>query len=196
MFSKLLCVSKPQPQITNLKYILSSYNLVNTSSIFSFRRLYREPSTLVFNMIRQLFFINIMTPLSKTFFYLSPGIIINFARIKRCLKKSTRLVVLMLKLLNKFLYMIDVSYVKMFYLRKFKMFRLVFSNILVKIGHPFHNPLTQLDYDPDEFSSRRVNIKAVFFRYSNFFTTYKTKKSSRLKKKITRKLIKTSNLEF
>ena len=130
-----------------------------------------------------------------TIFTLRPSIFLKILKVKKALKKSLRLKSLQFIFLKKLLLLIRPSDLNILVIGKFKNL-IQFLNILFSNSKfSFISPITQKKaYIRD--LSYLMRFLRISFIFTKNFSYKKFKKLSRLKRKITRKLIKFNNLEF
>ena len=140
------------------------------------------------------FFINIRDNSNRSYNYISiySGLFLKFFKNKKPLRKSKLFKTLMVKFLRKVLLLSSIKNVNMVINRSSPMFSELYRVLLTPSIIPYKAPNLKGFYN-DSFLNKKKPlflVKRVIFRRTHSFTTMKTRKCGRIKRKITRRLVR------
>ena len=130
------------------------------------------------------------------YFSLSPGFFLRFFQFKKSIKKKKITRVLMVRFLRKVLLVLKLKSVGLVIKGVPTQMNLLLHTLFKRLSQPFVNPLTETIFNDSYLSSpalKDLGLSSIFFTKSKYHNAQKLPKKGRLKRKITRKLVRISN---
>jgi len=183
--------------------LASFYNLITIPLVFSlyrrFNKMTHNPHKPLFNLYwtfssKQKFFINLRSNLSRGYNYISiySGLFLRFFNNKKPLRSSKLFKALMVKLLRKILLASSVRLVNLIINRSAPIFSELYKLLLTPSIIPYTSPTSKGTYNDFILNKNGtlLFVKKIIFRRTHSFTTLKTPRRGRVKRKITRRLVR------
>jgi hypothetical protein len=130
----------------------------------------------------------------KTYFFLSPGILLKYFNYKRSLKKNKAMKLLVMRFLRKLLLVLKLKNLTLYAKGLPLFFQPLLQMLYRSIAHPFMNPLTKTLITEIKKKPRDLNITEVIFTYSKPHGPIKLKKRGRIKRKVRRRIMKANRV--
>lgn len=130
----------------------------------------------------------------ETHFFLSPGLLLKYFQRQKALKKTKTLKFLLMKFLRKLLVILKLKYVVLHFKGVPVLIELLLQVLYQPISHPMRDPLSNRIIDETDHWVRDLNISKIMFVNPKPFGYLKTRKKGRIKRKIRRKIIRSSNV--
>ena len=130
----------------------------------------------------------------ETHFFLSPGLFLKYFGRQKALKKTKTLKFLLMKFLRKLLVILKLKYVVLHFRGTPVLIDLLLQVLYQPISHPMRDPLTGRFIDETDNWIQNLKISEVMFSRPKPFGYLKTRKKGRIKRKIRRKIIRSSNV--
>lgn len=183
-----------------LSSFYKSLSLPLTFSLYKkFNKTTYNPHKPLFNLYwtfssKQKFFINLRSHLLRGYNYMSiySGLFLRFFNNKKPLRSSKLFKALMIKLLRKVLLASSVRLVNLIINRSAPIFSELYKLLLTPSIVPYINPTSKGLYNDSILnkSGTLFFVKKIIFRRTHSFTTLKTPRRGRVKRKITRRLVR------
>ena len=129
-----------------------------------------------------------------THFFLSPGLFLKYFGRQKALKKTKTLKFLLMKFLRKLLVILGLKYVVLHFRGVPVLIDLLLQVLYQPISHPMRDPLSGRLIDETDNWIQNLKISEVMFSRPKPFGYLKTRKKGRIKRKIRRKIIRSSNV--
>jgi len=140
------------------------------------------------------FYVNFRSFTNLNYFSLSVGLFLKFFNNQKSLKKTKTFKFLLVKLLRKILVVSGIRHFMIFFKRAPILLAEVFRFLTSPLITPFHDPVQNRTIVEDDRQYVRFSFKYFFFLKTVSYTTMKGKQKGRLKRKISKKIIKRNNI--
>ena len=126
--------------------------------------------------------------------FLSTGMFIRYFQHRKSIKKSKIIKVIIAKYLRKFLLILKMKFINLYFNSSPVMLQELLSNLTSPLVQPLKNPLTSKSIDESFSNKTNLNFIFFFFQKSIPFGKFKARRKGRIKRKILRRLIKVNNV--
>jgi len=140
------------------------------------------------------FYINLRNYANINYFSLSVGLFLKFFNNQKSLKKTKTFKFLLVKLLRKLLIVSGIRQFVIFFKRPPILLAEVFRFLTSPLITPFYDPVQDKTCIEDDRKYTRFSFKYFFFLKTVSYTTMKGKQKGRLKRKISKKIIKRNRI--
>ena len=164
-----------------------------------FNKVFHKPFVPTFNLywtftFKNKMFITIRNDLDRYYNYISlfSGLFLKFFSNRKSLRKSKLFKALMVKLLRKILLASSIKNVNLIINRSSPMFSELYKLLLTPSIIPYRVPKNSELYDDSSLNSfgKLLSVRKLIFLRTHSFTNLKTRKRGRIKRKITRRLLR------
>lgn len=169
-------------------YILFSYIREND------KLMYTNNYLMYFNFNKTRMYINIHKGYKTNYLSLSVGLFLKFLKNKRSLKKTKTLKVLLIKYLRKLCIITNFKYFDL-HVRRVPLYLQELVRLLMKpLSHPFVNPFNNKTIDETRGHIFTFKFRTVIFNKNKPYFLPKVRKKGRVKRKITKRIVKMNSL--
>ena len=145
-----------------------------------------------FNLTR--LYINLWDCGRRNYASLSVGLFLKFFNKKRALKKNRVFRFLLVRFFRKLLITANIKNMALVFKRTPRDLLEIFRFLCSPLKAPFFNPVTQKVIEETRHKYHKLNIRYLYFLKSISYTSMKYRKKGRVKRKISRKVIKKNKL--
>ena len=135
--------------------------------------------------------------LSRTHFFVSPGLFIKYFQGRKSLKKNKAMRFLMMRFLRKILLSLSLKSVGIITRGVPLHIESMITSLFRPLSHPFKNPLTDTTINETvqgKIVQSNIFIESILFLSSQPHFFQKTRKRGRIKRKIRRKIVRVTGL--
>jgi len=119
---------------------------------------------------------------------------IRYFQHRKSIKKTKIIKVIIAKYLRKFLLILKIKFLNLYFNSSPVMLQEILSNLTTPLVQPLKNPLTSKIIDESFSKKNYLNFIFFFFQKSIPFGKFKMRRKGRIKRKILRRLIKVNNV--